>query len=235
MMVEPLEENIYEAIRNGDVPEGRLKKKNKEIGETLLNLGWSGDTSRNLKDVYKGNVFMDETRGEVHMQEVIEMILDAFEMVIDQGPLAREPCMKMKISLMDIRLHEDAIHRGPAQVYPAVREAIKGAMKKADSSLLEPLQIHIIEVPEKFMGTITKLVGSKRGQTLDIEQEDGVVKIKARIPVAEMLGWSNDLRSATEGRGSSSLLEQEFEKVPAGLQADVTRKIRDRKGLSENQ
>ncbi|MAG10771.1 elongation factor EF-2, partial [Candidatus Pacearchaeota archaeon] len=204
MMVEPLEENIYEAIRNGDVPEGRLKKKNKEIGETLLNLGWSGDTSRNLKDVYKGNVFMDETRGEVHMQEVIEMILDAFEMVIDQGPLAREPCMKMKISLMDIRLHEDAIHRGPAQVYPAVREAIKGAMKKADSSLLEPLQIHIIEVPEKFMGTITKLVGSKRGQTLDIEQEDGVVKIKARIPVAEMLGWSNDLRSATEGRGSSS-------------------------------
>ena len=68
---------------------------------------------------------MDETRGEVHIGEVIEMIMDAFEMVMDEGPLAREPCMKMKVSLVDIKLHEDAIHRGPAQVYPAVREAIQ--------------------------------------------------------------------------------------------------------------
>ena len=60
-------------------------------------------------------MFLDETRGEVHIGEVIEMIMDAFEMVMDAGPLAREPCMKMKISLIDIRLHEDAIHRGPAQ------------------------------------------------------------------------------------------------------------------------
>jgi len=235
MKVEPLEENVYSAIRNSDIPEGRLKKKNNEISATLFKLGWDGDTARNLKDVYKSNIFMDETRGEVHMQEVIEMILDAFEMVIDQGPLAREPCMKMKVSLMDIKLHEDAIHRGPAQVYPAVREAVKGAMKKGSSTLLEPLQIHVIEVPEKFMGTITKLVGGKRGQTLDIEQEGSVVKIKARVPVAEMLGWSNDLRSATEGRGSSSLLEQEFEKVPTNLQDDIIKRIRERKGLSENQ
>ena len=163
------------------------------------------------------------------------MVMDAFEMVMDQGPLAREPCMKMKVSLMDIRLHEDAIHRGPAQVYPAVREAIKGSMETANASLLEPLQIHIIEVPDTFMGTITKLVGSKRGQTLEMNQEGSIIKIKARLPVAEMLGWSNDLRSSTEGRGSSSLLEQEFEKVPSGMQADIIKRIRERKGLSENQ
>ncbi len=233
--IEPLEDNIYSAIRSGDVPEGRVKKKSKEIAEVLSKLGWDGDTIRNVKDVYKGNVFLDETRGEVHMQEVIEMILDAFEMVIDQGPLAREPCMKMKVLLMDVRLHEDAIHRGPAQVYPAVRESIKGAMEKAGPALLEPLQVHVIEVPEKFLGTITKLVGSKRGQTLEMNQEGTIMKIKAKIPVAEMLGWSNDLRSATEGRGSSSLLEQEFERVPISLQSEVIRKIRNRKGLSENQ
>ena len=64
-------------------------------------------------------MFSDDTRGEVHIGEVIEMVLDAFEMVVDQGPLAREPCIKMKISLDDTKLHEDAIHRGPAQVYPA--------------------------------------------------------------------------------------------------------------------
>ena len=235
VIVEPLEDNIYDAIKNGELREGRIKKKSQDVADVLLKLGWGGDATRNIRDIYKGNVFMDETRGEVHIGEVIEMVLDAFEMVMDAGPLAREPCMKMKISLMDIRLHEDAIHRGPAQVYPAVREAIKGAMEKASSSLLEPLQIHVIEMPDKFLGGITKLVGGKRGQIIDVKQEGTEASMRAKIPVAEMIGWSNDLRSATEGRGNSSLAEQEFEKVPMSLQADVIRKIRERKGLSENQ
>jgi len=233
--VEPLEDEIYEAIRSGDLSEGRVKKKNVELVKLFQDLGWSGDDARNVKDIYKGNLFVDETRGEVHIGEVIEMVLDAFEMVMDQGPLAREPCMKMKVSLMDIKLHEDAIHRGPAQVYPAVREAVKGAMQKASPALFEPLQVHVIEMPDKFLGTVTKLVGGKRGQMLNVDQEGSTAQMKAKLPVAEMIGWSNDLRSATEGRGSSSLLEQEFEKVPVGMQADIIRRIRNRKGLSENQ
>ena len=60
-------------------------------------------------------------------------------------------------------------------------------------------------------------------------------EVEAKIPVAEMIGWSNDLRSATEGRGISSLKDQLFEKIPPSLQADVIRKIRNRKGLAENQ
>ena len=233
--LEPLEDNIYEAIRSGALPEGRIKKKSKTITEILSKLGWSGDQARNVRDVYKGNVFLDETRGEVHIGEVIEMVLDAFEMVMDSGPLAREPCMKIKVSLMDIKLHEDAIHRGPAQVYPAVREGITEAIKTAGAAIFEPLQIHVIEAPDKFTGTITKLVGSKRGQMLDMSQEGSTVKIKAKLPVAEMIGWSNDLRSATEGRGISSILEQDFERVPQGMQADVIKKIRARKGLAANQ
>ena len=233
--VEPLEESIYQAIKSGELPEGRVKKKSQAVTEILRKLGWDGDTIRNVRDIYKGNIFLDETRGEVHIGEVIEMILDAFEMVIDQGPLAREPCMKMKVSLVDIKLHEDAIHRGPAQVYPAVREAIKGAMKTANPVLLEPLQIHVIEVPDKFLGTISKLVGGKRGQMLEMNQEGTIAQIKAKLPVSEMIGWSNDLRSATEGRGSSSLYDQLFEKIPSGLQEDIIKKIRERKGLSENQ
>ncbi len=178
---------------------------------------------------------MDDTKGEVHIGEVIEMVLDAFEMVMDKGPLAREPCEKLKISLTDTKLHEDAIHRGPAQVYPAVREAITEAMKKGGAFLLEPLQIHVIEVPDKFIGEITKLIGGKRGQLLGVEQEGTNAEIKAKLPVSEMIGWSNDLRSATEGRGNSSLLDQSFERIPQSLQPDVIRKIRERKGLAENQ
>lgn len=233
--VEPMSDEVYEAIKSGDLPEGRIKKKNQEVADALTKLEWSGDEIRNVRDIYKGNIFLDETRGEVHIGEVIEMVLDAFEMVMDQGPLAREPCMKMKFSLMDIKLHEDAIHRGPAQVYPAVREAIKGAMNKASPEIYEPLQIHLIEMPGQFMGAMTKLVGGKRGQMMDMKQEGENAELKAKIPVAEMIGWSNELRSATEGRGVSSLMDQLFEKVPMSLQEDIIRKIRERKGLSENQ
>ncbi len=234
--VEPLEENVYEAIQSGELREGRIKKKSsKELAEIFSSLGWSGDTIRNIRNIYKGNIFLDETRGEVHIGEVIEMVLEAYEMIMNQGPLAREPCMKMKVSLMDIKLHEDAIHRGPAQVYPAVREGIRESMKKASPTLLEPLQIHVIEMPDKFLGAVTKLIGSKRGQMIDVNQEGTSAEVKAKLPVAEMIGWSSDLRSATEGRGTSSLLDQQFEKVPMSIQADIIKKIRDRKGLAENQ
>jgi elongation factor 2 len=235
IQVEPLEDNVYNAIKSGDISGGRVKKKSQNVQEAFSSVGWDGDTIRNIRDVYKGNVFLDETRGEVHIGEVIEMVLDAFEMVMDSGPLAREPCTKMKVSLVDIKLHEDAIHRGPAQVYPAVREGIKGAMSKANSCLLEPLQIHLIEMPDKFLGGITKLVGSKRGQMINVTQEGTNAMMEAKLPVSEMLGWSNDLRSATEGRGTSSLKDQLFERVPNSMQDDIIKKIRNRKGLSENQ
>lgn len=233
--VEPLEDEIYEKIVSGDLREGRVKKKDESVTKVFSNMGWSADEIRNVKHIYQGNMFLDETRGEVHIGEVIEMILDAFEMVMNEGPLARDPCMKMKVTLSDIKLHEDAIHRGPAQVYPAVRDGIKNSMKTAAPSLLEPLQVHVIDMPGEYMGAVTKLVGSKRGQMLDMKQEGDSAEIKAKIPVSEMIGWSNDLRSTTEGKGTSSILDQTFEKVPQSMQDGIIKAIRDRKGLSENQ
>jgi elongation factor 2 len=233
--VEPLPGDLSKLIESGDLPEGRVKKKSDQVTKTLSGIGWGADEIRNVKDIYKGNILFDETRGEVHIGEVIEMVMDAFEMVMDQGPLAREPCMNLKVTLTDIKLHEDAIHRGPAQVYPAVRDAIKEAFKNATPIMLEPLQTHIIEVPEALMGSASKLVGSKRGQVLDMTQNGGIMNLEAKIPVAEMIGWASDLRSATEGRGISSLKDQNFERVPASIQADVIKSIRDRKGLAENQ
>jgi elongation factor 2 len=235
LKVEPLSEELYSKIQSGDLREGRIKKKDDSVTACLSGMGWSSDEIRNIKDIYKGNVLMDETRGEVHIGEVIEMIMDAFEMVMDEGPLAREPCMKLKVTLSDIKLHEDAIHRGPAQVYPAVRDGIKEAMKEAGPTILEPLQIHVIDAPSEYMGAVTKLVGAKRGQMLDMKQEQDTAEITAKIPVSEMIGWSNDLRSTTEGKGTSSILDQTFEKVPPMIQDTVIKKIRDRKGLSENQ
>jgi elongation factor 2 len=235
MTVEPLEDAVYEAIKSGAIDDGRIKKKDEALWNTLNSLGISNDEARQYKDIYRGCVFLEKTKGIVQLIEVIGLIMDSFEQVVDQGPLAREHCAKLKISLVDTKLHEDAIHRGPAQVYPAVRDAIKAGMAAATPIILEPLQVHLIEAPFSFLSEITKLVTSKRGQMLEVNQDGNSVAVKAKLPVSEMLGWSSDLRSATEGRGSSSLVDQMFEKAPNELQPKIIKQIRDRKGLQENQ
>ena len=232
--VEPLEEKIYQAIRAGELPETGIKKKDKTLFEQLVKLGLDAKEARQFRDIYRGNVLVDATRGEVHIGEIIEMVLDAFEQVMDEGPLAREPGMKMKVILADTKLHEDAIHRGPAQVIHAVRDAIREAMLKAQAAMYEPLQILEIDAPAQYLGEISKLVQNKRGQLLEVEQQGDYIKVKAKLPVAEMFGLSNDLRSATSGRGSHYVVDQVFERLPVELQQKVITAIRKRKGLSEN-
>jgi elongation factor 2 len=233
--VEPLEDSVSTAIADSVIPEGRIKKKDKSLNETLVGLGVSRDEAGQYRDIYRGNIFLDKTKGEVHIGEVIELVLDSFEEVVRASPLAREPGMKMKMSLIDLKLHEDAIHRGPAQVYPAVRDSVKEAMKGGSPVMLEPVQVHQVEAPTDFMGSITSLISTKRGSLVDVQQDESGITIRAEIPVSEMIGWTSDLRSATEGRGVSSLVSQTFKKLPAEFQSKVIKQIRERKGLSENQ
>ena len=233
--MEPLEDNVYNAIQNGEIMEGRVKKKAEELWKKLSALDLSNEEARQYADIYKGNVFEDRTRGLVLLPEVIESIIDGWRLVVDGGPLAKEPLMKSKFMLTDAKLHVDHMHRGPAQIYPAVRLGMYQAMQRGGAAILEPIQTHRIEVPVEFMGAVTGLVGSKRGILIDVQQEGSETVIVAKIPVAEMIGWSNDLRGATEGRGISSLMDQEFRKLPSELQNEVVRNIRQRKGLSENQ
>ncbi|MEK6840990.1 MAG: hypothetical protein AABX45_00145, partial [Nanoarchaeota archaeon] len=69
---------------------------------------------------------------------------------------------------------------------------------------------------------------------LDVEQTGDYIKVKVKLPVAEMFGLSNDLRSATEGRGSHYVIDQVFERLPIELQQKIVTNIRKRKGLTEN-
>lgn len=235
LTVEPLEEAVYNALRSGEITDRRIKKKDEVLNKTLVSLGVSNEEAKQYRSIYKDCVLLDKTRGIVAIGEVIELVMDAFEQVVDQGPLAREPCTKLKVSLIDCKLHEDAIHRGPAQVIPAVRDAIKAAMFDAKPVLFEPLQILKFEGPLNFMADITAIIQSKRGQLFNVEQEEEHVRIEAKMPVSEMFGLSNDLRSATEGRATFFLIDQSFEPVPKELQEKIIRQIRDRKGLAATQ
>jgi len=233
--VEPLEEEVYQAIKANEIPEIRVKKKDASVVEGFVEAGYDTKSAKRVKEIFNSCILYDNTRGIVHIGEVIEMIMDGFEQVMKEGPLAREPSMKIKVVLNDMKLHEDAIHRGPAQVLPAVRDAIKEAMRNASALMFEPLQVIQIESPVEYMGAISKLVQNRRGALLNMEQEGEHITIKAKLPVAEMFSLTSDLRSATGGRGNFYVVDQVFERVPMQMQSDLVKKIRQRKGLSENQ
>ena len=226
---------IQELIKNGFLPEGRVKKKNLEMRDKFVEAGMETKVADKVKDIYKSNVFIDGTRGIVYITEIMELVLDMFEDVMNQGPLAREPCVNIMVTMTDCKLHEDAIHRGPGQMYPAVREGIKGCMMTATPVMFEPKQVMLFEAPEEYMGEISKLVANKRGQLLDMTTNYGMVQVKAKMPVGEMFGFESELRSATEGRGTSSIIDQVFEKLPEELQPKIIGQIRTRKKLGENQ
>ena len=235
-VVEPLEEDIANGIKEGKMPTGRFKKKDQEVITFLRDeCGWDTKMAGSVKAECNGNIIIDQTRGIVYINEIMEMVLDMFEDVMKAGPLAKEPCVNVKVSLTDCTLHEDAIHRGPAQMYPAVREGIRGAIMQAAPILFEPLQVMRVETPNEYIGEISKLISSKRGQLLDMNQEGDITVVKAKLPVGELFGWSNALRSATGGRGNSSLIDQGFERLPGELQDKIKNQIIQRKGLSSGE
>ncbi len=229
MYVEPLEDTIYQAIKDGTIPEGRVRGK--DLQGQLRDLGMDREEARGVVDIYQGNVLVNLSKGIVHIGEVIELIMEAFHSVVDKGPLAEEPVMKMKAVLVDMKLHEDSIHRGPAQVIPAVRHALFGSALLAKDSLFEPIQKLWVQAPHEYLGAINKEIQGRRGQIIDMNQEGELINVESKVPVSEMFGFSGEIRSATEGRTLWSTEVLGFELLPEFMQADTVIQIRKRKGL----
>ncbi len=235
IIVEPLEEGVYKAMLEGDLPsEGQIKSKNIELFKKFKKYGMDYDQARNIISMHNKCVLIDQTKGIQYLNEVIEVIKDAFTDVMDDGPLAREPCSKLKVMLMDAELHEDPVHRGEGQIRPAVRWSIRQAMLVAGAQILEPKQVIRIDIPTELIGDTIKEVENRRGQILDMKDERGASVISAKVPVSDIFGFDASLKSATSGRGFYSLVETTFEKVPRDLFEPTVKSIRKRKGLKED-
>jgi elongation factor 2 len=137
----------------------------------------------------------------------------------------------VKIRLVDAKLHEDAIHRGPAQVIPAARTAIHGAIVAAGNIILEPKMKVFINVPQDLMGAASREIQQRRSNVEDMKQEGDLVMITALAPVSEMFGFASAIRSATQGRALWTTEFSGFDKLPKDLLHKVTTEIRTRKGL----
>jgi elongation factor 2 len=228
--IEPLSDELFTAIQEGKIKEGRVKGK--ESAATFTEYGLPKDESKKVWDVYKRSLFINMTRGIQYLDEIKELLLEGFESALDDGPIAREKVMGIKILLKDAKIHEDAVHRGPAQVLPAIRKAVYGAIMLANPTLLEPIQKVFINVPQDYMGAATREIQNRRGQIVDMSQEGDMATIESTVPVAEMFGFAGDIRSAAEGRCLWSTESAGFVRLPPELQKTIIREIRARKGLS---
>jgi len=122
MYVEPLDPKIMEAIDLGTIPQG--KPKGKEHIQVLVDLDMPRDEAKGIWDIKGSNMFIDVTKGVQYLNEVQELVIEAFEEAMTKGPLAQETVTGVKVTLVDVALHEDNVHRGPAQVIPAVKRPI---------------------------------------------------------------------------------------------------------------
>jgi elongation factor 2 len=232
LIASPLEKEVYGAMIRGEIGDTEIKKKDQELVETLVKHGMDRDEIKKIKMIYNRNIFIDATHGVHAILEIMEMVKEAFKEAMDEGPLAREPCSGVKVMLVDAKLHEDAIHRGPAQVIPAVRKAIRSAMIVGKAFILEPKQIIRIDVPTEELSGAMKEVNNRRGQIIEMSEERGTTIIKAKLPVAEMFGFNSTLKSATGGKGFFWLIDIVYEPLPKELEIKVVNQIKQRKGLT---
>lgn len=232
ILAEPLDDAFVQLIKEGKVPNdgGRIKDA-KGVQALMQEAGMDKNEAKKIVSIYGNNMLIDGSKGVQYLHETMELCREAFIEAMRRGPLTEEKVAGVKIRLMDAKLHEDTIHRGPAQVIPAVRQAIYGAMCVSGRVLLEPKQNTQINVPQDVMGAATREIQQRRGEIEDMAQEADMVTIKAKTPVSEMFGFSNDIRSVTGGRALWSTENSGFEKVPRELLDEVVRQIRERKGL----
>ena len=226
--VEPLSDEIVQSIQLG---EASMDMPELERREALQEAGMDKDDTQNVEHIHGTNILLDQTKGIQHLNETMELFIEGLEDALDNGPLANEPVQGSLIRLHDAKLHEDTIHRGPAQVIPATRDAVHRSLIDGHIQLLEPMQDVRIDVPNEHMGAASGEIQGRRGRVDDMYQEGDLMVVEGIAPVEEMIGFSSDIRSATEGRAAWNTENAGFEVMANSLQRETIMEIRERKGM----
>jgi elongation factor 2 len=211
--------------------EGKMKPKDKEVAAKFEEMGFGRDTSRRIWAVHNNCILADMTRGIVALHEIRELVIQGFNDAIDQGPLAKEKCFGVMIELEDATLHEDAIHRGPSQVLPAITRTCYACMLSADPVIYEPKQLLFITCPQDYMGSVSKELGQRRTQITEMKQEGDATIFIAKAPVKELIGFSAAIRGATQGRAIWTAEYAGYEQLQRDMQKGVIDEVRKRKGM----
>jgi elongation factor G len=173
-----------------------------------------------------GYVFEDKvTQGRIP-KEYIPSVASGIGAALATGVVAGYPVLDIKVQLVDGSFH--SVDSSEMAFGIAGSLGIKDALRKADSFLLEPIMKVEVNMPEDYMGDVMGDISSRRGQILGMEGKGTTQVVQAHIPLSEMFGYVNELRSMTSGRASYSMQFDHYAEIPPNIAETVTKKVTGR-------
>jgi elongation factor G len=171
----------------------------------------------------KGYEFIDAIKGGTVPREYIPAVDKGLQDTLPNGVLAGFPVVDVKVTLFDGSYHDVDSNENAFKM--AASMAFKDGMRKASPALLEPMMAVEVETPEDFMGNVMGDLSSRRGMVQGMEDLPGGIKaVKAEVPLAEMFGYSTQLRSLTQGRATYSMEFKHYAEAPKNVAEAVINK-----------
>lgn len=169
-----------------------------------------------------GYEFVNQISGGVIPKEYIPAVDKGIQEAMQNGVLAGYPVVDFKITLYDGSYHD--VDSSEMAFKIAGSMAFKDACRSANPVLLEPMMKVEVEVPEEYMGDVIGDLNRRRGQINSMDDRMGLKIVNAFVPLAEMFGYSTDLRSATQGRGTYSMEFDHYGEVPSNIAKEIVEK-----------
>jgi elongation factor G len=171
-----------------------------------------------------GFQFADEIKGGVIPKEYIPAVGKGAEEASQNGIMAGFPMVDIKVACFDGSYHD--VDSSEMAFKIAGSMGFKEGAAKAGPVLLEPIMAVEVVAPEDYMGDVMGDLSSRRGRIMGMESRGGAQIINAHIPLANMFGYSTDLRSATQGRATYSMVFDHYEPVPKAIADEVIAKVK---------
>lgn len=167
----------------------------------------------------EGEKFVDAIVGGAIPREYIPAVEKGVKEALENGVLAGYPVVDVQATLYDGSFHE--VDSSEIAFKIAATMAFKDGARRARPALLEPIMKLEVLVPDQYMGDIIGDISSRRGIIEGSEPKGGVTAIRGTVPLAEMFGYSTDMRSLTQGRGSFNMEPSHYEEVPSNIAEKV--------------
>jgi elongation factor G len=172
----------------------------------------------------KGFEFVDAIRGGTVPREYIPAVKKGIEDTLPAGVLAGFPVVDVKVTLFDGSYHEVDSNENAFRMAASI--AFKEGLRRANSTLLEPIMAVEVETPDEFMGNVVGDLNSRRGVIQGMEELPGGGKaIRAEVPLAEMFGYSTTLRSLSQGRATYTMEFKHYAEAPKQIAEAVINKF----------
>ena len=170
----------------------------------------------------KGYEFVDQIKGGSIPKEYIPAVSQGIQEAMRNGFIAGYPMLDVKVTLFDGKYHDVDSSEMAFKIAGSI--GFKEAAKKADAVLLEPIMAVEVITPEEYMGDVMGDLSGRRGHIEGMSQRAGAQVIKAKVPLAEMFGYSTDLRSMTQGRANYSMEFDDYAEVPKNVAKEIVEK-----------